>query len=83
MRKNIDISGTTLTKLKMISIFENLSVKRLMEKAIEFFVKYKEQEKFDSLTDDEKEDIGLFLLMQQSDMNDTVEEEKIMSLLDD
>ncbi|WP_236978621.1 hypothetical protein [Membranihabitans maritimus] len=38
MEKNIDIDEVTLTKLKAISAFENLSVKTLMEKAIHIFV---------------------------------------------
>ena len=42
MRKNIDIEESTLTKLKIISAFENLSVKGLMEKAILFYVQVKE-----------------------------------------
>ena len=42
MRKNIDINETILRKLKIISVFENISVKALMEKAVSFFVEQKE-----------------------------------------
>ena len=42
MRKNIDIEESVLTKLKIVSAFEELSVKSLMEKAVSFYVEYKE-----------------------------------------
>ncbi len=81
MRKNIDISEITLTKLKMLSAFEGMSVKALMEHAVDFFIKTKEQERLDKLSDEEKEDLGLLLLMQQVDRNDTVNREEIMKAL--
>ena len=46
MRKNIDIDEVTLTKLKFLSAFEDMSVKALMEKAVNFFVAYKERNKW-------------------------------------
>lgn len=82
MRKNIDIEDTTLTKLKIISAFEQLSVKRLMEKAVLFYVQVKEKERLKNLSDEEKEDLGLLLLMQQVDRNDTVSRDEIMDILD-
>ena len=82
MRKNIDIEESTLTKLKIISAFENLSVKGLMEKAILFYVQVKEKERLKSLSDQEKEDLGLLLLMQQVDRNDTVSRDEIMDILE-
>ena len=82
MRKNIDIDDTTLIKLKLISAFEDLSVKALMERAVRFFVEQKEKERYESLTDDEKEDIGLLALMSQADMNDLVSRDEIMDILD-
>lgn len=81
MKKIIDIDDVTLTKLKVISAFEDLSVKALMEKAVRFFVEQKEKEKFNMLSDDEKEDLGLLLLMQNLDSSDTVPEEEIMKIL--
>lgn len=81
MRKNIDIDQSTLMKLKILSAFENMSVKSLMEKAVNFFVEYKEKERFEQLTDEEKEDIGLLLLMQQSDKNEIVSEEEVLKTL--
>ncbi len=83
MRKNIDINDTTLTKLKIISAFENLSVKALMEKAVEWFVIQKEKERINSLTPEEKEDLGLLLLMQQADRDELASRDEIMNILDD
>ena len=82
MKKLIEIDDTILTKLKVLSAFEGLSVKALMEKAIELFVKSKEKEQLDSLTDEQKEDIGLLFLMQQADRTDTVSREEIFKLLE-
>jgi hypothetical protein len=81
MRKNIDIDETTLTKLKVLSVFEDMSVKSLMEKAVSFFVTHKENEKISSMTDEEKEDLGLLLLMQQADRADRVSESEVMNAL--
>lgn len=81
MRKNIDIDETTLTKLKIISAFENLSVKGLMEKAIRTYVQQKESQRFESMSDEEKEDLGLLMLMQQADENDTVSEDEFLKAL--
>ena len=81
MRKNIDIDERTLTKLKVISAFENMSVKGLMEEAVKWFVQQKEKERFDKLTDEEKEDLGLLMLMQQADLEDTVSEDEFFKAL--
>ena len=81
MRKLIDLDQTTLKKLKYISVFENLSVKSLMETAIQTYVKNKELERFKNLTEEEKEDIGLLLLMQEGDRNDKVSEQEIFDAL--
>lgn len=81
MRKNIDIEENVLTKLKILAAFEDMSVKSLMEKAILFFVEYKEKERLNSLSDEEREDLGLLLLMQQVDRAETVSESEIMDAL--
>lgn len=82
MKKLVEIDDTVLTKLKVLSAFEGLSVKALMEKAIELFVKNKEKEQLDSLSQEEKEDIGLLLLMQQADRAKTVSRDKVFKLLE-
>ena len=81
MKKLIEIDDAILTKLKVLSAFEGLSVKALMEKAIELFVKSKEKEQLDSLTQEQKEDLGLLLLMQQADKTDSVSEEEFLNAL--
>ncbi len=83
MKKNIDIDETILTKLKILSAFENMSVKALMEKAVSFFVEQKEKERLNALSDEEKEDLGLLLLMQQVDRTETVSREDVMNALDE
>lgn len=82
MRKNIDIDERLLTKLKILSAFEELSVKSIMEKAVSFYVEYKEKERLKSLSEEEKEDLGLLLLMQQSDRDEVVSREEVMNALD-
>jgi hypothetical protein len=82
MKKLIEIDETVLTKLKILSAFEGMSVKALMENAIESFVKKKEKEQLEKLTLEQKEDLGLLLLMQQADRNDTVSRKDIFKLLE-
>ena len=82
MRKNIDIDETTLTKLKILSVFEKNSVKGLMEEAVKWFIEHKEKQRLSNMTKEEKEDLGLLLLMQQADLNDTVSRDEIMDILD-
>ena len=81
MRKLIDIDETTLTKLKVISIFEKTSVKGLIENAVQTYVKNKQASQFNSLSDEEKEDLGLLMLMQEADRNEKVSEEEIFKIL--
>ncbi|MCI0922773.1 hypothetical protein [Sphingobacterium rhinopitheci] len=66
MRKNIDIDESTLTKLKLLS----------------FYVDYKEKERLKSLTDEEKKDLGLLLLMLQSDRSEVGSREEVINILD-
>ena len=82
MRKNIDIPDNVLTKIKILSAFEDISVKALLEKAISFYVEYKENERLKALTEEEKEDLGLLLLMQQADRNDLATREEVMNILE-
>ncbi|MCL4857572.1 MAG: hypothetical protein KJZ55_09945, partial [Flavobacteriales bacterium] len=65
-----------------LSVFENNSVKGLMEEAVSWFVAYKEKQRLDKLSQEEKEDLGLLLLMQQADRNDEVSRDDIMNILD-
>ena len=82
MRKYIDIDDSLVLKLKVLSAFENTTVKKLMEEAVEYYVAMKEKERMDALTPEEKEDLGLLMLMQQADLDSTVSREKVMKELD-
>lgn len=81
MRKNIDIEESLLTKLKILSVFEDMSVKAVMEKAVAFYVEFQEKERLKALSEQDREDLGLLLLMQQADRNDKVSRDEIMDAL--
>ena len=81
-RKIIDIDDAILTKLKLLSAFENRSVKSIMEKAVSFYVEFKQKERLKSLSEEEREDLGLLLLMQQSNSDETVNRDEVMDALD-
>ena len=53
MRKIIDIEEPLLVKLKIISAFENSTVKALMEKAVEQFVAKREKERLDAMSEED------------------------------
>jgi hypothetical protein len=81
MRKLIDIDEKTLTKLKVISIFEKTSVKGLIENAVQMYVKSMQSQQLRNLSEEEKEDLGLMMLMQEADRDDKVNEEEIFKIL--
>ena len=81
MRKNIDIDEAFLTKLKLITVFENNSVKGFMVEAVLWLVAQNEKQRLDNLTQKEKEDLGLLLLMQQADRTDLASREEVMEIL--
>jgi len=83
VKKLIEVDKSLVVKLKVLSAFENLSVKALMEKAIVEYVKKKELERMESLSEEEKEDLGLLLLMQQVDKTDFASEEDIFKALNE
>ncbi|PCH77148.1 MAG: hypothetical protein COB98_04225 [Flavobacteriaceae bacterium] len=64
MKNNIEIDDSTLTRLKVIATFEDLSVKVLLEKAVHFFVEHKEKEQHG--TGRQELGIGRCLLMRPS-----------------
>jgi predicted transcriptional regulator len=82
MIKNINIDELLLKKLKILSAFEDKSVKALMEDAVAYFVEVKEKERLAALSEAEKEDLGLLLLLQQADREDTVSREDVFKELD-
>ena len=81
LKKLIEIDKSLVTKLKIISAFENLSVKALMEKAIREYVDNKEIERLENLSTEDKEDLGLLLLLQLADKDDFVNEEDFLKVL--
>ncbi|QLE00811.1 hypothetical protein HX109_04240 [Galbibacter sp. BG1] len=81
MKKLIDIEEDLLYKLKLLAVHENMSVKALMEKAVAFFVEHKQNLRAEALSDEEKEDLGLLLLMNQAENDSYVSEEEIMKAL--
>ena len=81
MQKNIDIVEAILTKLKLLAVFENNSVKGLMVEAVLWLVAQNEKQRLDNLTQKEKEDLGLLLLMQQADRTDLARREEVMEIL--
>ncbi|WP_318343800.1 hypothetical protein [Flagellimonas baculiformis] len=83
VKKLIEVDKSLVVKLKVLSAFENMSVKALMEKAIIEYVKKKELERFEKLSEEEKEDLGLLLLMQQADKEDFVSKSDIFNTLDE
>jgi hypothetical protein len=81
MKQNIDIDEATLSKLKIISSTQGLSIKAILERAVNSFIKNIEKEKFEQLNDQEKEDLGLMILMQQANKNETVSEDEFFQSL--
>ena len=81
MKQFIDLDKTTLMKLQMISVSEKVSSDDLIQKIVESYVEDAWLKKFSGLTDEEKEDIGLLMLMQEADRNDKVSREEIFSIL--
>ncbi|MBG6131569.1 putative DNA-binding protein (UPF0278 family) [Aquimarina sp. EL_43] len=79
MRKIIDIDEQIIPKLKIIAAIEGSSVKKIMEKAIIQYIEQKQKEQMDSLSLDQKEDLGLLLLMQQANAQVTVSEEELFN----
>jgi predicted DNA-binding protein (UPF0278 family) len=77
MRKIIDIDEQIIPKLKLIAAIEGSSVKKTMEKAIVWYIEQKQKEQMDAMSLDQKEDLGLLLLMQQANAQSTVSTEEL------
>ncbi len=82
MRKNIDIDENLIPKLKLIALFENISVKALMEKVIQNFVTEKEKSN-PQLSNLKKEDLGLWLLMQEANRDEKVSRQDVFKALEE
>ncbi len=77
MKKIIDIDEKMIPKLKLLAAIESSSVKKVMEDAISWYIDYKQKEQINTLSLDQKEDLGLLLLMQQANAAATVSEEEL------
>ncbi|MBC7523706.1 MAG: hypothetical protein H7239_04635 [Flavobacterium sp.] len=81
MKQIVDLDKTTLMKLQMISVIEKVSSDDLIQKIVKFSVEELWLKKISGLTDEEKEDFGLLMLMQEADRNNKVSREEIFSIL--
>lgn len=81
MKQFVDLDKTTLTKLQMISNIEKVSFDELIQKIVKASVDELWLKKIRGLADEDKEDFGLLLLMQEADRNDKVSKEEIFSIL--
>jgi hypothetical protein len=81
MKHFIDLDKTTLKKLQMISVIKKVSSDELIQKIVKNSLEELWLKKFSGLTDEEKEDFGLLMLMQEADRNDKVSREEIFSIL--
>ncbi len=81
MKQIVDLDKITLMKLQMISAIEKVSSDELIQKIVKASLEELWLKKISGLTDEEKEDFGLFMLMQEADRNDKVSTEEIFSIL--
>ncbi|QKX04787.1 hypothetical protein HN014_07620 [Aquimarina sp. TRL1] len=80
MRKIIDIEEELLPKLKLLAALENSSVKRVMEDAVSWYIKHKQKERINEMSQEQKEDLGLLLLMQQAKSDDAISGDEFLNL---
>lgn len=81
MKQFIDLDKTTLMKLQMISTIEKVSSDELIQNIVNNSIKELWLKIHSKLTDEEKEDFGLLLLIQDADRNDKVSREEIFRIL--
>lgn len=81
MKQFVDLDETTLMKLQMISVIEKVSFDVLIQNSVKSYVEDIWLKNFSRLTDEEKEDFGLLMLMHEADGTDTVNEEEVFNFL--
>jgi hypothetical protein len=81
MKQFVDLDKTTLIKLQMISVIEKVSPDVLIQKTVKSYVEDVWLRNFSGLTDEEKEDFGLLIMMQEADRNDKVSRDEIFNIL--
>jgi len=77
MRKIVDVEDVIIPKLKLIAAIESSSVKKVMEDAIEWYVAYKQKEQVKNMSTEQKQDLGLLLLMQQVNTTSIIDEDEL------
>ncbi|MEW7289428.1 hypothetical protein [Aquimarina sp. 2304DJ70-9] len=77
MRKIIDIDEQIIPKLKLLAAIEDSSVKKVMEDAISWYIEHKQNTQMNAMSLDQKEDLGLLLLMQQAKTSVMINEEEL------
>lgn len=77
MRKIIDIDDQIIPKLKLIAAIESSSVKKVMEDAVSWYIEHKQNEQVNAMSKDQKEDLGLLLLLQKANNTVIIKEEEL------
>jgi hypothetical protein len=81
MKQFVNLDKITLMKLQMISTIEKVNPDALIQKIVKSSVEDVWLKNFSTLTDEEKEDLGLLMMMQEADRNDKVSKEEIFNIL--
>lgn len=81
MKQFVDIDKITLTKLQMIAAIDKVSSDSLIQNILKSYGEELWLKKINGLTNEEKEDLGLLMLMKESDRNDKGSEKEIFSIL--
>jgi hypothetical protein len=81
MKNKIEIDEKIIEKLYLISVFENTSMDVALETVVSFYLEHNFIEKFDKLSEEEQEDLGLLVLMNESDRGQIASEEEVMRIL--
>lgn len=81
-RKLIDINKIVLKKLNILAALEDTNVKAYIEKLLTNHVKEMENKQFTALNEEEKEDLGLLMLMLKTDLSERVPMEEIHKALE-
>jgi len=77
MKKIIDIDDKIIPKLRLLAAMEASSVKRIMEEALTWYIEHKQKEQIKMMSREQKEDLGLLLLMQQANSTSLIDEDKL------
>ena len=68
-------------KLKILAAFKNINVKNLIEEVIQDFLKNTESGKLKFMSEEEKENLGLYLAMKEAEDDQFVDEKEVRKIL--